>query len=63
MTEERRLEIIEARKQYHREYCREWRAKNPDKVKKANAKFYAKKADEYRQEREAEKGTEDNGNN
>ena len=31
-----------------REYYREWRAKNPDKVKAIQARFWAKKAAEMR---------------
>lgn len=31
-----------------REYYREWRAKNPEKVKASQAKYWARKAEEMR---------------
>lgn len=33
-------------------YMREWRKKNPDKVKAANTRYWEKKADECKQERQ-----------
>lgn len=48
MTEEQYKEIMEKRKEYQRDYHRRWRAKNPDKVKAINARFYAKKVEEQK---------------
>lgn len=59
MTEQERLEIIEARRQYQREYQKGWRAANKEKVKAINARFYAKKAAEYKAEKLAAKEEED----
>ena len=39
-----REEIQELVREERRRYAREWRAKNPDKVKAANARFWEKKA-------------------
>lgn len=36
------IDMSEAAKECRREYLREWRAKNPDKVKAINARYYAK---------------------
>lgn len=42
------LEAIEARREFMREYMREWRKNNPDKVRKhnarSNARYWEKKA-------------------
>jgi hypothetical protein len=41
MTEK---ELERATKEAKRDYAREWRKRNPDKVKAANARYWAKKA-------------------
>lgn len=38
----------EARLKKKREYYRDWRARNPDSVKKSQAKYWAKKVEELR---------------
>lgn len=50
LTKEQREEINKER----REYKREWRKKNPDKVKAANERYWLKKAAE-RKAREEKK--------
>lgn len=35
--------------QARREYQRQWRAKNPDKVRATNRRYWEKKAQEYRE--------------
>lgn len=54
MTEEKYNAIMEARREYQREYHKRWRAANPDKVKDINARFYAKHAAERKAAREAD---------
>lgn len=54
MTEEKRLALIEARRQYQRDYYKRWRQENPDKVRAINERFYAKKAAEIQARNERE---------
>lgn len=43
------MKNIEARK-LQREYLREWRRKNPDRVKEYNSNYWKKKAEQKKQE-------------
>lgn len=38
----------DARRKYKREYMRKWRAANPDRVKANNARYWEKKATEFK---------------
>lgn len=42
------------------EYRREWRKKNPDKVKAAQDRYWTKKAQELQAKKEAQNGTNAN---
>lgn len=44
------MELTEKQKQARREYQRQWRKNNPDKVKKHQAKFYNKIAKQIEEE-------------
>lgn len=44
-------EASECRKQYMREYLRNWRKQNPDKMKTYKARFWEKKAMEMEQKK------------
>ncbi|ADU23189.1 hypothetical protein [Ruminococcus albus] len=46
MTKQEREQV----KQVQREYYREWRARNKDRVKAANQRYWLKKAQEAKQE-------------
>ena len=41
---ESRETMTDEAKETHREYCRDWRKKNPEKVREYNARYWAKKA-------------------
>jgi hypothetical protein len=41
-----------------REYHKQWRAKNPDKVKERNARYWLKKAEQMEQEGKHERDTD-----
>jgi|LSQX01.1.fsa_nt_gb hypothetical protein len=43
--------IDELAKEARREYYRKWRAKNPDKVKKATERYWRRKAEQILKER------------
>ena len=43
-------------------YAREWRAKNPDKVRKNNANYWLRKANKATLEKKAEHLREERGN-
>lgn len=53
MDEKEKLMALEAK----RRYAREWRAKNKDRVREANLRYWAKRAD--REAKEAAKQKED----
>lgn len=53
------MELSESAKQARREYQREWRAKNKDKVKEANRRFWEKQGQNIPAEAQAEPATED----
>lgn len=54
--EEIELEVREEIRAAQREYKREWRKKNPDKVKANNERFYLKKAAELKARGNADYG-------
>ncbi|WP_294378965.1 phosphatase [uncultured Clostridium sp.] len=43
---------LELRKEYMRSYMKKWRAKNKDKVKASNERYWEKKATEAKQQLE-----------
>lgn len=43
MTEEKRLAIMQERKENRTRKAREWRQRNPEKVKEINARYYRKR--------------------
>ena len=45
----------EGRRQYHREYMREWCKNNPEKIKKSRKKHYQKNSEKYRKYRQEHK--------
>ena len=44
LTQEQEQAAVEARRAYQREYMRDWRARNKDKVRAYNAAYWARKA-------------------
>ena len=51
-----RMNAQEAGRQARNAYAREWRAKNPDKVRKYNNDYWARKAASNGEEATAERG-------
>jgi len=50
LTNEQKIAAVEARREYHRQ----WRAKNKDKVQRYNAEYWLRKAEETERARKSE---------
>ncbi len=50
----------EAQRNYMRAYMREWRKKNPDKVREMKERYWAKKGQQLRESEEEERETATN---
>lgn len=53
------MELSENAKQARREYKREWRAKNKDKVAESNRRYWEKQGQNIHAENQADPATED----
>lgn len=53
------MELSESAKQARREYKREWRAKNKDKVAESNRRYWEKQGQNIPAENQADPATED----
>lgn len=53
------MELSENAKQARREYKREWRAKNKNKVKESNRRYWEKRGQNIPAENQADPATED----
>lgn len=51
---ERRIHMDEKAREAQREYLREWRKRNPDRVREANRKYWQKRAAKLAAEKEAD---------
>ena len=52
------LEMMKAAREAHNAYNREWRKKNPEKVKAAQQRYWIKKVEQMKREQEQTDGTE-----
>lgn len=53
------MELSESAKQARREYKREWRAKNKEKVKESNRRYWEKQGQNIPAENQVDPATED----